>query len=174
LRPGGPGTLQAIAAVVNGRADFGVTSPGLAAACMDGMPVVAVGAILQQSPSVWLVRSHLAHLPLAELARKRARRLSGQGESVELLAPFAKLGIRPDAINLVPSRCLIETFIRGDADLFSAYLSNEPFEVQRRGLDYRVINPNELGAPFYGELPFTSRSFAAPTPARYGGSAPPR
>lgn len=165
LRPGGPGAMQAIEAVVNGRADFGITNSGLAAAYMDGKPVVAVAAILQQSPSVWLVRSNLAHAGLAELAGKRAMLLSGPGESVELLAPFAKVGIRPEAINMVPSSYSIESFIRGDADLFSAYLSNEPFELRRRGLDYSVINPNELGLPFYGELLFTSRAFAAAHPS---------
>ena len=165
LRAGGPGTLQAIDAVVSGRADFGVTNSGLAAAYMDGKPVVAVAAILQQSPSVWLVRSNLAHLGLAVLARKRVMFLAGAGESVELLAPFAQAGIRPEAINRVPSSYSIESFIRGEADLFSAYLTNEPFELQRRGLDYSVINPNELGTPFYGELLFTSRAFAAAHPS---------
>lgn len=164
LRPGGPGAAQAIDAVVSDRAEFGVSSAGLSAAHMNGKPVVAVAAILQQSASVWLARGSTTWHGLSDWAHLRAMRLPAPEETLELLAPFAAAGIRPDAMATVPTSYSVESFIHGDADLYSAYLSNEPFELEKRGLDYHVIKPADHGVHFYGDVLFTSRRFASQHP----------
>ncbi|WP_421870121.1 ABC transporter substrate-binding protein [Motiliproteus sp.] len=71
IRAAGPNRPTPLEAVVEGNAHYGVGNSGLVAAYHKGAPVVALAAILQRSPSVWLsLKSENLNTPL-ELARHR-------------------------------------------------------------------------------------------------------
>lgn len=157
LRAGGPGTRSALDAVDRGHADFGITNSGLAAAYMGGKALVAVAAVLQRSPGVWLVRGNIDDISPRSLAGRRFMQPPAAEESAELLIPFIREGLNPATLRTVPMAYSIEAFLRGDADLFPVYLSNELFELDRRGLQYQLVNPSESGIELYGEVLFTSK-----------------
>lgn len=165
IRAGGPGALQAIDAVSSGRAEFGTTNSGLAAARLRGRPVVALAAVLQQSPSVWLVREGLDIDALSELARRPSARLADPLESVELLLPFARAGVNPATLTAQANAYSLEDFKSGKADLYSAYISNEPYELQQSGVGYKVLDPRNHDIDFYGEVLFTSERYASDKPS---------
>lgn len=164
IRPAAPGTPAPIEAVTSGRAEFGTANSGLASARMNGQPVTAVAAVLQHSASVWLVRSQTDQPPdvhdLHDLAQRRLSAITGPGESVELLAPFLVQGIGANQLHLVPTNYGLEPLLDGTVDAISASLANEPFELERRGVGFAVVEPSHFGIDFYGEVLFTSDAFA--------------
>jgi ABC-type nitrate/sulfonate/bicarbonate transport system substrate-binding protein len=56
------------------------------------------------------------------------------------------------------------SLLRGDADVFNAYSTNEPFQLEQAGVDYHVIDPNDYGIHFYGEVLFTTRPMTKERP----------
>ena len=165
IRAAGPGTVQPIDAVVQGKAQFGVTNSGLSVARMNGRPVVAVAAVLQRPAMVWVVQPGLAGLPLRDLAAQPGMRLPSTEESVELLLPFARAGVDVRHLASQASSFSIESFVRGEVGLHAAYRSNELPELRRRGVAFAVIDPANADLPAYGEVLFTSEGLARRDPS---------
>lgn len=159
----GNNVAPAITRVVNGEADFGVTNAGLAQAYIEGKPVVALAAILQSSPSVWITTGDLTRP--ADLVGKRLMSLPPP-ENAELLAVFLYEGIPLDQLKLEMTSYRLEDLIEGKADAFNAYISNEPDLLRARGIPFNVISPRQYGVDFYSEVLFTSQEQIRKHPER--------
>ena len=81
-------------------------------------------------------------------------------------AMFRREGIDPTLINLQPSSYDIEDLVSGKVAAFNSYLTNEPFYLQQRHIDYRVISPNTYGIDFYSDILFTSETELREHPER--------
>ena len=166
IRSGGAGAAPVIESVTSGRADFGIANSGIAVARMNGKPVRALAAVLQQPAAVWLMRGDRSPLlDLAKLARGRVMWAGPIEDSIELLQPLAQAGVPPSEVRAVPRSYAIEAFGSGQVDLYAAYSTSEMLELTRRGLPYHVV-PSGLpnGPRFYGEVLFTSDALASAHP----------
>jgi len=150
--PLAPGPMEEVLA---GRAQYGVGNAGLVAGYLQGKPVVALAALFQRSPNIWLARADSGIHSLQDLAAKRLM-LTPSIENAEMLSVFVTEGVRPERLNLVPSTFNIDDLIEGRTDAFNAYSSNEPYLLARRGVKYTVIDPHEYGVDFYSDVLFTT------------------
>ncbi|MEW6764980.1 MAG: ABC transporter substrate-binding protein [Pseudomonadota bacterium] len=152
---GGPARPGPIEALLSGRADFAVSGSGAVIARMSGRPVVALAAIMQTSPLVWIVRGDAdIHTP-ADLIGKRAM-VSPAPESAELLMTLLREGIDPQHVRTQLSSYDPMALVRGETDAFNGYVTNEPWLLGREGHDYRIINPRDYGVNFYNDVLITS------------------
>jgi len=137
--------------VVEGRSDFAVSYGGVVNDALRGQPIKLVMSFFQYSPLVLL--SHSPINELSELANKRimfyeSHLLQGllnkvpeqAGESIVYLKPTGNLS----------------DFIDKKTDLYGAYLTNEPNQLDNLGIDYYVVDPKQYGIQSYGDLLFTS------------------
>ncbi len=156
LREAGPGRPASLDEVLHGHAQYGVGNSGLVVAYEQGKPVVALAALFQRSPNVWLTLAgnHL-HTP-QDLLGKRLMMTRGV-ENAELLVPFPSEGIRVDRLNISPSSFSVQDLIDGKTDAYNAYSTNEPYLLKLRGIPYRVIDPHDYGVDFYSDVLFTSQ-----------------
>ena len=68
--------------------------------------------------------------------------------------------IHPSQLNIVdPSPEDIDNLIDGKVDALTAYISNEPFQMLSRGVDYRTLSPHEYNINFYSDIIFTSEQY---------------
>jgi diguanylate cyclase (GGDEF)-like protein len=148
--PGSP-DVTALEQVLSGNAQFAVSASGALLAYMQGQPIVALAAIFQQSPSVWLVRADSDIFTLQDLATRRLELTLSQ-ENTELLAVFAKEGIDINKLKLSHSSMKLDNLLSGKTDAFNAYLSNEPYQLDQLGVPYRLIQPIEYGVNFYQDI----------------------
>lgn len=176
LRPGGHGAASPMAAVSLARSEFGVGNAGIAVARMQGKPLVALAAVLQESPLVWLAQrtpgdERTGPVPptpqeLALLARGRVVWQGERVEQVELLLPMAAAGVDmqqvPQAIPPDP----IEQFVSRQVDLMAAYRTNELQELVRRGHPVSVVELDRALPGFYSEVLFTREDLAQREPQR--------
>lgn len=159
LIEGGPQALSPIADLLSGKVDFAITGSGVAIDRMEGQPVVAVAAIMQTSPIVWItLKSSHIRGPL-DMADSKLL-IMPPPESAELLTMLASEGIRTDQLTITPTTYRIEDLIDGKADAYDGYISNEPYLLKQKGVDYNIINPRDYGVNFYSDVLITTERMA--------------
>ena len=160
LRPNGyAGSYTSpVDAVLNGDATYGISNSGLVRDYAQGKPIVALAAILQHSAVSWLVLDRPDIRNLHDLVGKRLMTVFPLSESVELLAPFSSEGLAPEKLDLVQTGFDLQPLIDGKVDAYDAYVTNEPYQLEQKGIPYQLIDPRTYGIDFYGDVLFTSRN----------------
>lgn len=164
LVEGGPDSLEPVTSMLDGRVDFAIGNSGVVIERMNGKPVVALAAIAQTSPIVWIVRADSdIHSPL-DLAGKRLM-LMPPPESAELLAMLRQEGINLKELDLVPTTLELDDLIEGRVDAYDGYSTNEPWHLETAGIGYRLLKPRDYGVNFYNDVLVTRESLLEEYPA---------
>jgi ABC-type nitrate/sulfonate/bicarbonate transport system substrate-binding protein len=165
IHAAGPG-VKPIEEVLAGRAQYAEANSELLYAKMQGRPLVALAAIFQHSPSVLLTRKDANINSPHDLIGKKV--MLNSGTDSDFLAMFLRegIGIKPNLIDILPSSFDFEDLISGRVDAFNSYLTNEPFYMMQKGIDYTVINPSTYGIDFYSDILFTSEQELKQNPKR--------
>ena len=162
LREANPQRLP-LPMVETGAAEFGVSDMEVFQAYLEGRPVVALGVVFQHSPMVILTLRHSGIRRPSDLAGRTVMLQGSQGLT-ELQMMLRSEGLRLASVKLVPHSWNLDDLLRGRVDAMSAYTTNEPYTLRQRGADLMQMRPVDYGVDFYGDLLFTSRSFAAEHP----------
>ena len=164
IRPGGKG-ITPVGEVLAGRADFGVGNTEVLTSFAHGKPLLALASIYQHSPSVLLARRDSGILTVADMRGKRIMMFPGN-QDAELLATLYYQGLHERQLTPIPTSVNIDDLIAGRVDIFNAYLSNEPFYLEERGIPVSIINPRNYGIDFYSDILFTTQAQEQANPAR--------
>lgn len=156
------GDKTPLSQVLSGKADFGLSTSGILLEYNQGKPVVALSAIFQHSPLVFVTRKDSGIDSVEALANKRVM-LFHDSHSLELIALLNTYGLL-DKIIRKQTSFNVDDLIKGDVDAFNAYLSNEPQILEDKGIEYNIIDPSEYGINFYGDILFTSQRFLKNNP----------
>jgi len=156
LHEGGP-SITPVEEVLSGRAQYGEANSELLYARLHGKPLVALAVIFQHSPSVLLARADKAVHSVHDLIGKPVMLMDAQTDA-EFLAMFRHEGIAPEKLQLLPSSFQVEDLANDKVTAFNSYLTNEPFYLQQRGVDYNIIAPLTYGIDFYSDILFTSQA----------------
>lgn len=161
IRAGGPGK-NSLVEVLEGDADFGVSSSNLLAERINGAPVKALAAIFQNSPARFITLKSSKIETAEQLAGKRVMLLP-QNASFELVTLLTQLNLM-QSVERVDTSFDIDSLVNGHTDAFNGYETNEPFSLQERGVDYNLIDPADYGIRFYGDVLFTTDNLAQTRP----------
>lgn len=156
LHEGGP-NITPVEEVLSGRAQYAEANSELLYARLHGKPLVALAVIFQHSPSVLLARTDKGVRTMHDLIGKPVMLMNAQTDA-DFLAMFLSEGIPLNKLQLLPSSYQIEDLATGKVTAFNSYLTNEPFYLQQRGVDYNVISPATYGVDFYSDIVFTSQA----------------
>lgn len=146
---------DAMQTVLRGDAEYGVGTTDLLLLRQQGAPVVALAVIFQHSPLVLLTTKKSGIQSLHGLAGKP---LMIEAGSAELFAYLRREGLTADHLRLLPHRSGTADLAAGRVAAMSAYLTDEPFELLERGMDFQVMSPRAGGIDFYGDNLFTTES----------------
>lgn len=160
---GGPDRLKPVDAMLAGDSDFAISNSGVVIERMAGKPIVALAAIMQTSPIVWIVRADSNIRTPMDLAHKRLM-LMPAPESAELLITLRREGIDTSKLDIQPTSFNLQDLVDGRTDAYDGYISNEPFWLSQRGVDYRLINPREYGVNFYNDVLYTREQLTEERP----------
>ena len=143
-----------IAAVIGGKAQYGVGASELALRRARGEPVVALAVILQHSPLVLLARRNGNNSQsIHDLAGKRIMLMPHE---TELFAYLRREGVT--AYTPLPHSFHVGDLIEGRTDAISAYQTDEPFPLQQARFPYDAFSPRSNGIDFYGDTLFTTEA----------------
>lgn len=141
--------------LMGGRVDFAVGDAGALIYRSAGAPLIALAAIFQHSPSILTVLKESGISELSDLRNKRAM-LSGGYMNAELMSMLKSVGLTPNEFRLIPSDPDLNALIDGRTDAYNAYLTNEPYYLEKKGISYLNFVPRDYGVDFYGDILLTT------------------
>lgn len=154
IREGGQGRF-ALEAVLSGCAQYGVAGTELILHRKDGDPFVVLAPIFQHSPSILLARKDAGISHLQDLVGRRVMLLPGKKDA-DILAAFLNEGVPLDAFQRLDQTYDLQDLVEGRTDAVSAYVTNEPWQLMRQGIEPAVISPRLYGVDFYSDCLFTT------------------
>lgn len=143
--------------VLSGRADFGVNGSGLVVERSLGKPVVAVAVVFQRSAAVFLTLAQSGIRTPDDFVGKSVM-LSPGFKSLSLIALLHQEKLL-DKIERLETSFDFNSLLNGEAAVFNAYCSNEPYLLKKRGHEVNIIDPRDYGINFYGDTLFTTERF---------------
>jgi len=165
IRPKGK-NINIVDDVLAGRAAYGVSDSALVLERMQGRPVVALEALFQHSPLVLLSLKSAGIDSVEKLRGKRVMISAESAQNVSVVAMLKSHGLTGNAFERVPMSFDLEDLVSGKVDAFTAYVTDQPLELDRRGIAYTMLNPIDYGFDFYGDILFTSEAELRQNPER--------
>jgi ABC-type nitrate/sulfonate/bicarbonate transport system substrate-binding protein len=162
ISEGGP-NVDAMTAVGEGKAEFGVCTTSVLFERPAGPQVVVLGVIFQHSPAIILVPSRARIGALSEL---KGHLLMDTPGSDDLAAMLKREGIDYAGLPRVQHNGDPRDLASGKADAMVAYSTNEPFVLDQLGVPYRMFSPRAFGLDFYGDNLCTSAQQVEAHPER--------
>ena len=156
---------QPVDEVLAGRAQYAEGNSEVLLQRLLGKPLVAMATIFQHSPSVLLARRDSGIASPHDLIGKKVMLMNGVGDA-DFISMLQNEGISTQQLTVLPSSFNFEDLLSGKVDAFNSYLSNEPFYLKQKGVEYTVINPRNYRVDFYSDILFTSENELRDNPAR--------
>jgi len=151
--------IDTLKEVSEGRATYGVGRPSIIKYDSSGKDVVLLAAILQSSPNILLALKSSGISKIKDFRNKRLMQTMDLVESVSFGALIKSKGLENLSVTMVEHTFNINDLIDGKVDLYSGYISNEPYILEEKGIPYTIFTPKEEGFDFYSDLLFTSQKY---------------
>lgn len=143
--------------VVQQRMDIGVEGSMLVKDFLEGKPIKLLMANQQYSPLILI-----SHDPITSLDQLNGKRIM-LVHNYEVYSLLHQAKASPIQIR---NTARLEDFIRHKTDLYSAYETNEPFQLQEKNVPFYKIDPKNYGVQSHGDLAFTSEALAVAHPMK--------
>ncbi|MET0028605.1 MAG: ABC transporter substrate-binding protein [Candidatus Thiodiazotropha sp.] len=159
--------ISTVDEVISGRADFGIGNSDLLLHYAEGKKILALAAISQHAPTVLIALKSSGIQSIGDMKGKRVMLQPGYA-SLSLIAMLRQTGVM-DKVQRIDSSMNIDDLVEGRTDLFNGYVSNEPYLLEERGIDYSVFNPYDYGIQFYSDVLFTRQNLNRTEPKMVDG-----
>ncbi|MGR9115396.1 MAG: diguanylate cyclase [Gammaproteobacteria bacterium] len=155
--------------VLFGRADFGTTRADLLLYHGQGLPVVVIANIMQHSPFIFLSTDDFNIKRLEDITDQPVSlTLSDSGKAkridAETVTTLKIAGLNPESLNNHEPSWKLEDLLAGKTQLIPAYITDEPYMVEKSGKQPVIIRPIDYGIDFYGDLLFTRHELIVKRP----------
>jgi two-component system sensor histidine kinase/response regulator len=151
-----PRGADEVAAVLAGKAQYGVSNTRLLVSRSRGLPVVLLAAVFQHSPAVLILRADGV----------------GQGtvmvspDHVEMRAFLKKSGPLLSKLRQVDNSFVPDDLIAGRTIAMASYITDMPYLLDLRQFRYKALSPRSAGIDFYGDNLFTTEAELREHPKR--------
>jgi len=159
------GTKNTIEEVLQGNADYGVTNSEVLLQRLNGKPLVAIAAIFQRSPLVFLAKEGSGVSTPQDFFNKIVM-MSRSSRDIELQAMLHGEGVDFDKFILLEDVASYEDYFDPNIDVLAAYITNQPYYLKQQHIPYKIISPSMYGIDFYGDCLFTTEHEANDHPDR--------
>jgi ABC-type nitrate/sulfonate/bicarbonate transport system substrate-binding protein len=164
LESGGP-DFPAKQLVASGSEQFGTAwVDSMYLSQQRGVPLVSLMTIFQSSPTLYMVHADSDIEEPADFAGKTVAVYPGGGVETEYLALLETVGVERSQITEVPGQFSLEPFIQRRLDVLPVYATDQPYRVQQRGVDFRLIDARDYGVELMGDVLFATTDFVEQHP----------
>lgn len=150
--------------VIQGNSQFGVARTSLLIDKNAGADVVALFAAYQQSPLMLLTRKDSGILLSSDLKGRDVMITNDAKKVGEIIAMLLQAGITVSDFNQQRHSYNVQDLIDRKTDAMASYISNEPYQMDRKGVSYNIIHPKDYGFDMYSDILFTSREYIEQNP----------
>ncbi len=143
--------------VLDGEAEYGIADSLLLVYRMQGDPVVLLAPIFQHSPLVLIAPKDSGIEKPYQIKGKRIM-LVPSSDMLPLETRFHEIGIKRGDYLTIAKTVNCGTVGKGIADVYTGYLTSEPYYFQEKSIKINIIDPKNYGVDFYGDMLFTSQT----------------
>ncbi len=158
--------VDLLKSVINRESTYAVGKSSLILDKINGANIVTLAAIYQHSPMVLLTRKDSLIQSPKELYNKKVMLTPDARMAVAIHSMIVSQGIKLEDVKFEPHSFKLDDLISGKTDAMGCYLSNEPFLLQEKGVEFNILDPRDYGFDFYGGLLFTSQDEVINHPTR--------
>lgn len=144
--------------VLNGKVQFGITDSTIIKKRLEGDKLIILAAIYQHSPLVLISLAKNKFYSPLELKGKRIMYQKNIDDAM-IIGMFANSGMSKKDFIFIPHNFKDDALLSGDVDAMSAYLGNQTYFYQKKGLRLNVIDAANYGIDLYGDMLFTSEKY---------------
>ena len=152
--------------VINQEAEYGVGDSGLLHEYASNKPIVAMAAIFQHNPLVFMTKRDSGIISPFEFKGKRIMLDTLSANEAPLRALLAYSKISDHDFTLIKQTADNSLLTEGKLDVMTGYLTDQPFYYQQHSIPINIINPESYGIDFYGDILFTSNTERQQHPER--------
>ncbi|WP_321369216.1 diguanylate cyclase [uncultured Desulfuromusa sp.] len=156
--------LDTVEKVLNQQANYGIHNASLVIADGKIQPIVLLATYFQRSPLIF-VTSPQIHNP-RELTGKTIMGTKDEFKYSTLALMLDHFNINATNSDIVEHSFNIDGFVEGKVDALSAFLSNQIFDLEQKGIKYSIIDPFDYGFYMSAVNLFTSQKEALQHPER--------
>jgi len=143
--------------VINGKADFGISYSSLVSDYLQGKPVVLLANIFKHAALVLISQKELDKP--SDLIGKTVigNELSLHNSGITMM--LNRFDVSLSDISIVEPVNNIDAFVNKEADALTAFITNEPYQLNQKNIKYNIFSPSNYGAQFYDVNIFTSLDY---------------
>ena len=142
--------------VLDGESEYGIGDSGLLNFYAQGKPIVAMAAIFQHNPLVFITKRDSGIISAYEMKAKRIMLDVLNVDEAPLKALLTSSNISDQDFSLIKQANNNELLVKGDVDVQAGYVTDQPYYFQQHNIPINIIKPQSYGIDFYGDILFTS------------------
>lgn len=155
--------------VLNSRSEYAIGKSSLIIDKIEGKRVLLLAAIYQNSPMVLIsLKNSNIDKPI-DLKNKKIMLTPDARSAASINSMIISQGLKLQDIKFQKHSFKLDDLINGKTDAMGAYISNEPYILNKKNIDFTIHNPSDFGFDFYGGLLFTSIDEYKNNPQRVKG-----
>jgi len=157
--------IDIVSQVESGQTTYAVGGTSILLNYANGQKIRALAAIFQHAALVFVAKQSSGIISPYEMAGKRIMFDGVTGNDAPLKAMLIDADIKGNYTSVPPS-FNDAALINGEIDVQSMYITDQPFMLKQKGVKFNIINPQNYGFDFYGDILYTSQSEIEKFPGR--------
>ena len=146
--------------VLSGKYNFGIYDNHLVDEKIKGKAVKLVASIFKRSALVLVTQPYIKNIK--DLEHKKI--MISTSSDISTLDFLKENKIDLSTIQFIKPTFSIEPFVKKKIDAMSAFITNETYQLEKKGIKFNVINPSDYNFLMYQGEFFTSKKFADENP----------
>lgn len=156
--------IDTVADVIENKVTYGIHNSSLVVADKKIQPIVLMATYFQRSPLVFITKPEIDNP--TDLIGKTIMGTKDELKYSSLALTLDHFAINNDNSTIIEHSFNVDDFVNGKVDAMSGFLSNQIYELDRRNIDYNIINPADYGFFMSAVNLFTSNQQAQQHPQR--------
>ena len=151
-------------AIKNKTVDFAISRSSLLIQKDNGEDIVALFATYQNSPLILLVIDNGNINNIEDFKNKRIMITPDAKGTASIIAMLYSHKLTLNDIKIQKNSSNLDDLINAKTDAMSAYMSNEPLQLEAKNIKYKIFSPNDYGFDFYSDILYTSAKYIKKNP----------
>ena len=129
--------------VLSGNSEFGIYNSNILLENLNNKPLKLVSSYFKRSALVLITKPEIKYP--SDLIDKKIMAAGLDDFNLNFDYIFSLQDINTSKLNLVPHSFDVNDFADGKVDAMTAFISDQPFKLDKLGVPYNIINPSDFG-----------------------------
>ena len=143
--------------VENGITDYGIGRASLILHDSSGEKISLLAAIYQSTPNILISLKSSNIDDISDFKGKRLMQTNDLLQSASMAAMLKSKNLKLSDLTVIKHSFDLNDLLNKKVDIYSAYISNEPFSLIEKGIAFNTFSPQIEGLDFYSDILYTSK-----------------